>query len=838
MKRALFLLAFMPLFAFGQNYYFGENTNFKSNIKSPEEFLAYKIGDHHTRYDKIVEYMRYLESASERVKLEVFGESVEKRPQIILTITSLANHQNLESIRVQHLKLSDPTINGNINKDIPVVVQLGFNVHGNEASGGEASLLAAYYLAAAESTEIDAILSNAVVLIEPVLNPDGRDRFVSWVNMNRSALASPDSYDREHTEAWPGGRTNHYWFDLNRDWLPLVQQESRNRVERYHLWRPNVITDHHEMGTNSTFFFEPTKPGSENRLVPMENYNKLNKLFALGYSSVLDKVGHYYDSGLSFDNSYPGYGSTYGDINGGLAILFEQASSRGLVQLTDLGYVMPFSLGIQNQLSGAISTLNTAVENRTMLNDYMHRYYTDAYQAAKSSKCKGYIFGDKNDKGRTNDFLKLLIAHKIDVYPSDSDIKRDGNEFQAGSSYIVPTEQAQYRMVQTMFETYLSFPDSLFYDATAWSMIHAYGLPYAELGKFTPNSTALLNTVPDIKVNKFEESDYGYLINWSEYYSAEFLNLLQRHGIKVKAAYEPCEINYNNKTVRFSRGSIFIPVQYQDLKSQALYNILKGISEKTKISVYPLGSSLTASGPLMGNSAFKSLTIPKVLMLTGDGVSSSSAGSIWHLLDTRVKMTFTKIDISRLRRVNLYNYNTLIIPSGSYSSLSKELNSKLKDWIANGGKVLAFGSSMSWLKANKLIAYETNSRKSESERLDYNTARLASGKHSIGGVYCKADLDITHPLGFGYESRDIIVFKNNRSFIKESGSSTSNIMVYKAYPVLSGYVSKENKELFKECVSLKQFRLGNGTINLFIDDPVFRGAMRGTDKIVMNAIFF
>jgi hypothetical protein len=838
MKRLLFIILLLPCLSIiaQESYYFNADTEFNSEIKSPEKFLGYKIGDHHSRYDKMVEYMKYLSESSERVSFEYFGQSVERRPQIILTISSPSNLANLEDIRKQHLQLSDPENVVQVDKSIPVIVQLGFNIHGNEASGGEASLLAAYYLAAAQGPEIDNTLENSVIFIEPVLNPDGRGRFVTWANMNRNDHASPDGNDREHNEAWPGGRTNHYWFDLNRDWLPLVQQESVHRMIRFHKWRPNVITDHHEMGTNSTFFFEPTKPGSENQLVPVENYNKLNTLFAKEYSKVLDKAGHYYDSGRSFDNSYPGYGSSYADINGGLAILFEQASTRGLIQTTDLGYDMHFSLGIKNQLLCALSTVRTSVDNKEMLNDYMFRFYKDALKEAGTDKNKAYVFGDKNDHGRTREFVKLLRRHSIDVYELSSEISKEGESFTSGSAFVVPTRQAQYKMVKTMFEANNTFPDSLFYDATAWALIYSYGLPFAGLDKMP--AVGQKNEIANPEARKFTKSNYGYIFEWSEYYSASTLAKLHDAGVLVRGAWDHVTINTEGELRTFGRGSIFIPVQYQEMDGDMLYSTIGKIASQNSIDIYTIESSMTASGPWAGNGSFRSLENPKVLLVTGDGVSSSSAGTLWHMLDIRVGINLTKTDISRFSRINLHDYNTLILPSGTYSALPESVSNNIAAWVRKGGKILSVGSSMNYLKSIKLISFETKRADIEDKRIDFNISRLESGKHSIGGVFVSADLDITNPLGFGYSTRKITVYKNNRSFVKMISGTTSNVVVYNTDPVISGYVSKENLDLFEGSASLLQFRAGRGSVTVFVDDPVFRGCWYGTDKLVMNAIFF
>lgn len=816
------------------DYYFPGSNSFDPGIPTPEQFFGYPIGDHHTRYDRIVEYFNLLAESSDRASFEIFGYTEELRPQVILTITSPANHNRLDEIRKMHLSLSDPYSKEKPDlASLPLIIQLGYNVHGNEASGGEASLLTAYYLVASNNEEMAAILDNSVIFIEPVLNPDGRERFTSWVNMNKSYRPVADPAEREHTEAWPGGRTNHYWFDLNRDWLPLSQLESRNRMERFQQWRPNVITDHHEMGTSSTFFFEPTKKGSENPIVTGENYIRLNNLFAASYAKALDEIDHYYDSGNSFDNSYPGYGSSYADVNGGLAILFEQASTRGLMQETDLGYTLHFSTGIMNQLTGALTTVRTAVENRIMLNDYMVRFYRDAMTEAARDPVKAYVFGDSHDLGRTMAFVDLLLRHGIEVRSLDQDVRK----FPREKSFVVPVQQPQYKLVRTMFEANLEFPDSIFYDATAWAMVYAYGIPFEGVSKMPATGKIITNS--NIAASQPEFSSFGYIIDWSEYYSPRALNKLLEKGIRVKAAWEPFSIKSGDNEIDLGRGSILVPVPYQDITAEKVYEIITEISDIPGIRIYPVNTAVTTQGPWMGNGSFKTVENQKILMFTGDGISSSVAGTIWHLLDTRMNIAVTRSDLSRFSRLNLNRYTTIIMPEGNYSQLGDQDIIRLGDWVSSGGNLIAIGSAASYLDSRKIINIEIARRENNlPDRIDYDKLRSESGKQAIGGIYCRADLDITHPLGFGYKEREITVYRDHSLFIKPVAGESSNVVIYPDNPVISGFVTTDNRSLLGGTVSLASLRKGRGHITLFIDDPTFRGCWYGTDKMLMNAIFF
>lgn len=841
MKKAsiCFLLILTSLISsFGQlSWYFPEKSEFSTSLPSPDLFFGYSIGDHHTRYDLIVEYFRLLAEKSDRAEFEMFGYTEEMRPQIILTISSPENLARLEEIREEHLKLTEPGLSDiPAPGDLPVIIQLGFNVHGNEASAGEASLLAAYYLTASLDEEMEEILANSIIFIEPVLNPDGRERFVSWVNQNKGYNVSADPFDREHNEPWPGGRTNHYWFDLNRDWLPLSQKESRNRMERFHKWRPNVVTDHHEMGSGSTFFFEPTKKGSENPIVTSENYLRLNNLFAAGYAEELNNIDHYYDSGNSFDNSYPGYGSSYADLNGGVAILFEQASTRGLMHETAQGYILKFRLGIRNQVTGALSTVRTAVKNREMLNDYMIRFHKDAMAEAGRSPVKAYVFGDRYDRGRTLAFADLLQRHSVKFYTPSGDIRGASSLFEKEYSFVVPVQQPRYKMVQSMFEANREFPDSTFYDATAWAMIYSYGLPFEELKSLPePGETT------DIRIISSEIpplSTYGYLFSWSDYYAPALLNQLMRSGVRTSSAWAPFTAVTNSGTNEFCRGSVLIPVPYQDMSPEELYDIIKTVAGDTHIKIHSVESAVTVAGPWLGGGDFKPMENPDILLLTDDGVSSSSAGTMWHLLDAVMDIEVTRVAAANYSRTDINRYNTIIMPSGNYSSFSEEDKNSLKEWVRRGGNLIATGQAVQFLSSAGLTELEyENSTVPAQPDVNYATASADRGKHSLGGVFCSAVIDITHPLGFGYQKDKITVYRNHSTFIKPLKGNENNVVIYTDDPLISGFATAERERMLPGKLSTGSIRVGRGHITLFIDDPVFRGCWPGTSRMVLNAIF-
>ncbi|RYF80662.1 MAG: zinc carboxypeptidase, partial [Chitinophagaceae bacterium] len=373
-------------------------------IPTPASVIHHEVGAWHVTHDRLVNYMQAIATAApQKVKMQTMGFTYEQRPQTLLIISSPKNIANLENIRQQHLLLSNPEKSGSVNiNDMPVVVYIGHSIHGNEPSGSNAALLTAYYLAAAEGKEIEELLENVVILFDPSFNPDGLQRFSTWANQHKSKNLVTDPNSREFNEAWPGGRYNHYWFDLNRDWLPGVHPESRNRIKLFHDWKPNILTDHHEQGSNASFFFQPGVPSRVNPLTPAKN-QELTAMLGRYHAKNLEAIGSMYFTKENYDDFYYGKGSTFPDINGAIGILFEQASSRGHAQETSNG-ILTFPFTIKNQFVTALSTLQGAKE----LKQEFLSFQKDFYKQSTTGGNKTYVFGDKYDKAKTNLFIEMM----------------------------------------------------------------------------------------------------------------------------------------------------------------------------------------------------------------------------------------------------------------------------------------------------------------------------------------------------------------------------------------------------------------------------------------------
>ncbi|MBA4301507.1 MAG: zinc carboxypeptidase [Cyclobacterium sp.] len=835
---SLIFTLFLGQLAFAQEEYYFPGEKFDPAIPSPSQFLGYPVGDWHTRYDLIVKYFEKLDQLSPLAQLQTIGYTHEHRPKVILTIASAVNMGNLEQIRLKQIQLADPSQPKPDVNAMPSIVHLGYGVHGNEPSSAEAAMLTAYWFLASQSDLAKNLRENMVLHIDPTLNPDGRDRHSLWANSNKGFPPVASPLDREHNEAWPGGRTNHYWFDLNRDWLPLAHPESRVKVDWYHQWYPNVTTDFHEMGTNSTFFFEPTKPfGSENPVVPRKNYDDLNPRFAKYFAKYMDQIGALYWTKEVFDNSYPGYGSTYPDIHGGLGLVFETASSRGHVQNSQRGDIT-FAFTIRNHVVNSLATMEAALDNRVYMHDYLREFFETAVAEGGKDAAKSYVFGDEFDESRNRLFTKFLLDHKIKVYENSADVTVSGQAFKKGKSWVVPTNQPQYRMVRTMFEYEKKFADSVFYDASAWTMAAAYGMPFSAATGAKSGSEIKAVSIPNFTFP--EGNAYAYLIDWSDFYAPKMLFEMQKAGIHVESVHRPFSSQTQDGVVSFSSGTLMIPMGFQKLKAEELAIKLKELAAKNGQKIYAVQTGLNVTGIDLGSNSVSAIQAPKVLMPVGTGINSLEAGEIWNLMDQHLGMPITKVNMEQFGRVNLHEYNTLILPSGNYNSLSESQVNHLKDWINRGGTVISLKNASLWLNQKgitKEVAVELKDEPKDPDSLPFNTRNDFEGAKEVGGSIYLAELDLTHPIAYGYHRKNLPVYRNTDIFIKPSADKYLTPVKYTANPHLGGYISKTNLEKLKLSAGVIISSVGQGRVVHFFDSPNFRGTWFGTNKLFLNAIF-
>ena len=828
LKKLLLIVLCYSSTLSAQDYFLKKFHPFNSKIPSPEEFLGYAIGERHTRHDLIVSYLTKLAEVSDRASIYEYGKTHEGRKLIMLTVSAPENIKNIDILKEQHLAFTKPSVTPTNYNDIPIFINLGYNVHGNEPSSSEAALLTAYTMVASENSEILKYLEHSVIFIDPTINPDGRDRHTQWANMYQGNPLVADPQDAEHNEYWPMGRTNHYWFDLNRDWLLGINPESRGKLNWYHTWYPNVTTDFHEMGSQSSYFFEPMKiNASLDPIMPKENYEDLNNLFGGYFSKALDSIGSFYFTKEVFDGTYPGYGSSYPDLQGGLGLLFEQASSRGHKQKTAFGEIT-FPFTIRNQYTSSITTIKAAVENKAYLRKYQQDFFKSALSNAAKSKIKGYSFNDSYDKNRVKAFIDKLLLHKIEVYKS-------------GNNYVVPTNQPQYRMVQTMFETYSKYRDSVYYDASAWSVANFYNMKYKPVTSINLNER-ITKSNNSIKTNAIQKTDYAYIIDYDDYNAPAALYFLQQNGIVVSSSFKPFTAKTTQGDISFNYGALVIPVSLQKKNTDEVFDLVNKAREKYKVPAYTVTTGYNLKGIDLGSRHITPITKPNALMLIGDGVRSYEAGEVWHLLDTRVHMPITKVPMRNFNRINWDKYNTLVMVSGRYN-LSNKQQSKIKDWISKGNTLITIGTASKWAIDKKLVKEKltVGAKKDSAQvatRKPYVDAPENIGKESVGGAIFKVDLDLTHPLSFGYRDMQIPVYKNNSVWLAPSKNEYATVAKYTKNPHIDGFITKKNMEEFlKPSASLIVSKVGGGRVVLFADNPNFRGSWYGTNKLFLNALF-
>ncbi|MGB5943334.1 MAG: M14 family metallopeptidase, partial [Leeuwenhoekiella sp.] len=786
------LLLFFTSLSFAQveeptlDYYLPQDVTYDESIPKPQDILGWVPGTWHVSHDKLVNYMNALAEASERITIENRGQTFEGRPLLLLTITSPENHSNLENIRKNHVALTESGSSDlNVSK-MPIVTYQGMSIHGNEPSGANAGLIAAYYLAAAQGAKIEEMLNNTVILFDPSFNPDGLQRFAYWANTNKNQNISTDPQDREYDEIWPGGRTNHYWFDMNRDWLPVQLPESQARIKTFHQWYPNILTDHHEMGSSSSFFFQPGIPSRTHPLTPAEN-QELTRQIGEYHAKAFDSIGSFYYTEEDYDDFYYGKGSTFPDINGSIGILFEQASSRGHAQETSNG-VLTFPFTIRNQLNAFLSTLDAAVNLREPILKYQRQFFNNARSEADRG---AYIFGSQNDKSTAYALAQLLDRHSIEVYRLDEGFRQDDLNFNTASSFAVPKNQKHSRLLEAMFETRTEFTDSLFYDISAWSFPMAFNLDFVD----DASADVLGERVTDFKLpsaQKVEQSSYAYLLPWGDYYAPKALQQILKKGLRAKVSMQPFSLA--GKPYDF--GTVMIPVQNQELSSAEMQEFLNEVAQNSNIHIDAVTTGLT-QGIDLGSRKFVPLEAAKVALLVGERVTSYDAGEIWHLLDTRFDFAITKLDARNLNYTDLSSYTTLILPNGSGNALDKNATDKIKDWVRDGGTLIGYSNVARYFGSNEFMKLDFKSSDNVAKDVSFEQRSDYFGAQVIGGAIFNAKLDRSHPIAFGYADDELHLFRDTTIFIEKDEQSYKNPIVYTEEPLASGYISEENLEQLK-----------------------------------------
>ena len=597
--------------------YLPAGSQFNNKIPLPSSTLGFEIGQRHIRHDQLSSYFYTLANNSARVNITSMGKTAQQREQLLVTISSPKNLANLASI-LSERDLFSPNkqqLTKQKSDEAPLVIWLGYSVHGDEISGANAAMIVAYYLAANDDKKITELLANTVIVLEPSINPDGMDRFVNWVSTYRNSTDNSDANHMEHHQDWVTGRTNHFWFDLNRDWLLLSQQESKHRLKYFHQYQPHVVGDFHEMGHNSSYFFQPGIQSRTHPLTPKRNV-ELTTTLATFHAAALDKQQRLYYSEENFDDFYYGKGSTYPDINGSIGVLFEQASARGMQQESING-LLTLEFSIENHVTTSLSTINGAWENRQQLKQYRSNFYQQSNKLAKKEDFSGYLLHESKDNYRLNALLSNLTQHKIKVYPLTADFEFKDKEYQKSNSYYLPLAQPQFRLIQALFNRQTNFKDNTFYDVSGWTMPLAMNIEAVQVNrtrglKLAKQAWSIPATFTQ---NSKNQSAYGYIFEWHHFLAPKLLNNLLANNIKARVATKSFSSLINGKEKHFKTGSIVIPAGIQ--QNTDWQGLLIAASNHVGIPLDSITTGLTMKGVDIGSSSLKPIKKAKTLLLGG-----------------------------------------------------------------------------------------------------------------------------------------------------------------------------------------------------------------------------
>ncbi len=803
-------------------------------IPTPAEALGFEPGEWHPRHDQVARYMSELAEASDRVHIETIGRTHGLRPLQLVTFASPERLDALDDLRADRKRASR-------DGDGPPVVWLGYSVHGDEASGASAAIVMAWYLAASRDDEVRAWLDEVVIVMEPVLNPDGLDRFAHWVNTHRGQQPSADPVDREHNQPWPSGRTNYYWFDLNRDWLPLVHPESRARAGELHRWVPHVITDHHEMGRNTTYFFQPGVPERTNPITPERNQT-LTARIAEFHADILDQAGEPYFTRELFDDYYVGKGSTYPDLTGGVGILFEQASARGHVQETDYG-TRSFADAVANQVRTSISTVRATHELADELIDYQREFFASARASAASAQSAGWLIGDGGDPARAHRLIDLLLAHGIEIRPVEAGVDIDGRRHEPGSAWAVDADQDQYRFLQSVFDPVTELPMETFYDVSTWPLGMAFDLPLEPVQSL-PATGNVLEAAPAPTPTEVATGATAWVVPWNQYGAAPVLGALLAEGYHVQAASDPLTVTTADGRVELGRGSLVLNAGLQPEDQPGPGERLAELAEEHAVEVHAAVRGLSVSGPDLGSPSLPVIEPVRPALLIGPGLRANHAGYIWHWFDQRLQQPLTQLEHARLTRTDLDDYTHLILPDGRYGRLGEPELDALVEFVRGGGTLIAARGAAEWVESLDLgwdfVESEDEEESAEplAERRAYGDHRDDRARTVIGGSALAVELDVTHPLAWGYDHSDLAVFRRGRHALRAVDNAYVHAGVYAEEPLASGYLSDENRERLAGTPALVATRHGRGRVVRMADDYVFRGYWLGSERLFANALFF
>jgi hypothetical protein len=853
-------------------------------VHSPEQFLGYGLGSHFTPHHKIVAYFQEVaRAAPDRMVLKEYGKTYEGRPLLVALIASPENLKRLEAIRLNNLRLAGVLHDGvAADEGGPVIVWLSYNVHGNEPASSEAAMKTLYALVSGAggeagrvagaggaegaaggetgvSDEVKAMgggpaawLKNTVVVIDPCINPDGRDRYVNWYNDVVGMEPNPDPQAREHREPWPRGRANHYNFDLNRDWAWQTQVETQARLGQYNDWLPQVHVDYHEQGWNAPYYFAPAAEPYHEVITPWQR--EFQVLIGKNNARYFDRHGWLFFTKQEFDLFYPSYGDTYPTYNGAIGMTFEQGGiGAGLAVLTSGGDTLRLSDRLEHHFITGMSTIEVASQHASQLLKEFHEYFNEAVEHPggefKAYYIRGDSFGDRLTRLR-----HFLDANRIKwgYAPAGSFLGMNYetgrmSQFKAvGSDIVINANQPKSNLLRVLFERQSRISDSITYDITAWSLPFVYGLQAYGLNSFVSATDpgAGVPTLADVP-----DTVYAYAVRWAGLSGAEFLSELLQKGVKVRYA----ERAFQSGGVSYDRGTLLITAMGYGLQAAKLRAWIVAEAHKHGLGIAGIASGFVEKGADLGSDLVRMVHPPRVAMLTGDQVNALDAGEVWHLFEQELHYPITLLNGTDMRQLSLKNFDVLILPNGNYRALEdKNVTEGLKSWVREGGRLIAMQYAVAELakgdwgikeKGAGSDKGEDKEGKEDNEKRDdysllhrYGDRQREEAINSVPGAIYRVELDNTHPLAFGYPDHYYTLKQDEHvyEFIREDGW---NVGVIRKDNYVSGFTGSKAKEKLRDGLIFGVQDMGRGKVVLMADDPLFRSFWENGKLLFCNAVF-
>jgi hypothetical protein len=817
----------------------GQEVEYDPAIPLPEDVTGFAVGEIIYTPDMIAAYMRAVAAASDRVTVDSVGRSHFGRQIMRVTITSPENHGRLDDIRTAQRAISDAGNTAAIPADHPVVIQFTHGVHGSEPSGYDAIMPLLYFFAAGQGQEVADMLDRSVIHLIGPINPDGTERFASWTNMHRARVPVADPQHREHYHEWPWGRTNHYWFDINRQWLPVTQPEAAALVRATREWMPNIAADFHEMGTNTTYFFSPGPPDGLHPLLSMEGL-ELNQRMNSFLNEQLDGEGALYVSEELFDDFYLGYGSSYPGLIGSVPYLFEQSSVRGIVQETDFG-TLRYDDKVGQQARVGLALIRASLANREQLLSFQRDFYREGARLANAATNIAYVFSSR-DTGRLNDFIEMLDVHGIVVNRLAQRTRLNNIEFDPANSYVVQVRQREFRVVEALFETRIVEGMTEFYDVSGWTQPLAYGLDFAAVrpGLFAPNLAGEVVNGVERPVAAPARTNYAYVIDWTNFYAPRALYRFLEAGVRARMVPDAITVTTADGDVSVPAGSVVIQVNQQGVDPDTVHALVQRTAEDG-VTVHAAITGATRQGSDLGGFALSTVQRPEILLLTGRGQDVNAVGEVWHLFDHELNMPVSMIDISEFSRADLSRYTHIILANGGYGGLGETDATRLGDWTRAGGVLIGIQGGANFAVRNNLTSATYADASGESagaDALAYATMSRWDTEEGISGAIFATDVDRSHPLLFGLTSNQLPVQRESTRAFAQGDNPFALPVRYAENGLLSGYASQANIDALQGLGAVHAERRGRGAVILFADNPYYRAYFRGSARVLTNAVFF